>query len=160
MSANTNTLGISPGGSASASFSNLYTPMLGRIYTIDGNRWKIVKAAGALTTMGRAVVVASSASSGIPTSVVTTTTTANDPLAVGVCHSSQVDLASGDFFLVQGSGYAEVISAAAIAASVAIGTSTTAKKCDDASITGGGIGTSLESAAGADENVAVKLTIF
>jgi hypothetical protein len=159
MSANTNALGISPGGSASASFSTLYTPMLGRIYTINGARWMVVKATGALTTMGRAIV-ASATSGGLPTYSVSTTTTANDPYVIGVCHSSQVDLAAGDFFLVQGSGFAEIISAAAIAASVAIGSSTTAKKGDDASITGGGIGTSLESAAGADENVAVKLTIF
>lgn len=159
MSATSNPLGLTPGQVASASYADLYDVNLGRIYTINGARWMIVKAAGALTTMGRAIV-ASATSGGLPTYTVSTTTTANDPYVVGVCHSSQVDIAAGEYFLVQGSGFAEIISAAAIAASVAIGSSTTAKKGDDASITGGGIGTSLESAAGADENVAVNLTIF
>lgn len=160
MSATTNPTGLIPGEKASAAFTSLYSVNLGRVYTINGNRWKIVKALGTLATMGRAVVVASAAVTGIPNTTATTGTTANDVLVLGVCHSSQVDLVAGDIFLVQGSGYAEVISAAAIAASVAIGTSTTAKKCDDVSITGGGIGVSLESAAGADENVAVRLTLF
>lgn len=160
MSSDTNPLGLSPGEKGLAAYSNLYTPNLGRIYTINGARWMIVKATGALTTMGRALV-ASATSGGLPTYSVSTTTTAADNYAIGVCHSSQVDLAAGDFFLVQGSGYAEVISAAAIAANVAIGSSTTAKKCDDATMTAAGtIGVALESAAGADENVAVRLSLF
>lgn len=159
MSANTNSLGISPGEKGLAANGTLYASNLGRIYTINGARWMVVKAAGALTTMGRAVV-ASATTGGLPTYIVSTTTTASDPYTIGVCHSSQVDLAAGDYFLVQGSGFAEVISAAAIATSVAIGASATAKKCDDASITGGGIGTSCEAAAAGDENVACILRIF
>jgi hypothetical protein len=161
MASNTNPLGIAPGEKGLAANGTLYASNLGRIYTIDGNRWKIVKAAGALTTMGRATVAASSASSGIPTNVATTSTTASDPLVLGVCHSSQVDLATGDYFLVQGSGYAEVISAAAIAVGVAVGCSTTAKKVDDATIlAAGAIGAVLELASAGDENVAIRLNLF
>ena len=160
MSATSNPLGLSPGDKASSTYADLYDVNLGRVYLIDGKRWMIVKATGALTTMGRAVV-ASATSGGLPTYSVSTTTTAADPYVIGVCHSSQVDLAAGDYFLVQGSGYAEVISAAAIAAGVAVGASTTAKKCDDATMTAAGtVGVALESAAGADENVAVRLSLF
>ena len=160
MASTTNPLGISPGGSASSTFGDLYESNLGKIYDIDGNRWKIVKASGALTSMGRALV-ASAGSSGLPTNIVTTTTTAANPLAIGFCHSSQVDLADGDYFLVQGSGYGEGISAAAIAAGAAVGASTTAKKIDDATMTAGGtVAVALESASAADENVAIRITIF
>lgn len=160
MSMNTNALGITPGGKGLAAYADQYQVNLGRIYTINGARWMVVKATGALTTMGRAIV-ASAVSGGLPTYSVSTTTTVSDNYAIGVCSSAQVDLAAGDFFLVQGSGYAEIISAAAIAANVAVGASTTAKKGDDATITAAGtIGVALESAAGVDENVAVRLNLF
>lgn len=152
---------FTPGGKALAATTNaaaLYGANLGKRWTVDGADYVLVKAAAALTSMGRAVV-ASATSGGLPTYIVNTTTTAFDPYAVGVFRSDQVDLASGDFALVQVSGYAEVISAAAIAAGAGVGASTTAKKCDDASLTvGGTIGAALEAAAGADENVAVLLT--
>jgi hypothetical protein len=130
---------------------------LGKRVLVNGKEYVLVKAAASLTTMGRATV-ASATSGGLPTFAVNTSTTAADPYVVGVCDSTQVDIASGSYFLVQARGYAEVISAAAIAAGASVGCSTTAKKCDDATMTNGGtVGYALESAAGADENVAVFL---
>ena len=148
-----------PGEKGLAANASSYAKNLGRTWEVDGGEWMLVKAAAALTTMGRAVL-ASATSGGLPTYIVNTTTTAADPYVIGVCKSTQVDLASGDFFLVQRRGYAEVISAAAIAAGAAVGASTTAKKCDDATMTAAGtVGVALESAAGADESVAVRLNM-
>lgn len=150
------TVPFATGSSALAAYSTVLSVNLGRMWIVNGAAWRLVKAAAALTTMGRAVVV-SALSGGLPTFSVNTTTTADNHLVVGVFPSNQVDLASGDFALVQCSGYGEVISAAAIADGAAVGTSTTAKKCDDASITvKGTIGYVLESAAGADENVGIR----
>ena len=157
MSASTNALGIAPGGKGLAAYNTLYSVNLGRIYEIDGAHWRLVKTSTSLTSCGRFAVV-SAVSGGLPTYAVTTTTTANNVLVTGVLHADQVDLASGDFCLVQVSGYAEVVSAAAIGAKGAITTSTTAGKCDDLTATvGDTFGYALESAAGADENVAVRL---
>lgn len=157
MAATTNSLGLTPGAVGLAANGTTYAGSLGQTYVISGNTWRVVKAAGALTTMGRALVV-SAMSGGLPTFVATTSTTANDFNWVGICHSSQGDLAAGDYFLVQCGGYAEIISAAAIAANVAVGCSTTAKKGDDATISLGGIvGYSTESAAGVDENVGIVM---
>ena len=148
---------IIPGSSGLAAYGSLYIANLGRTWEYQGATWRLVKAAGALTTMANAVV-ASTLTTGQPSWSVSTTTTASDFNTVGVCATGQVDLAAGDYFMIQVSGYCNVISAAAIAANVAIGSSTTAKKCDDATITLGGIlGYSLESAAGVDELVGVQL---
>lgn len=157
MAATINSLGLAPGEKGLAANGTSYAQALGQTYVINGNTWRVVKAAGTLTTMGRALVV-SAMSGGLPTFVATTSTTANDFNWVGICHSTQVDLAVGDYFLVQCGGYAEIISAAAIAANVAVGCSTTAKKGDDATISLGGIvGYSTESAAGVDENVGIVM---
>lgn len=130
---------------------------LGRQWIINGAGWRLVKAAGALTLPGRKLLV-SAISGGLPTYIATTTVTANDYLGVGFAPAGQVTLATGDAFLVQTSGYGEGISAAAIAAGAAVGASTTAGKIDDASITAvGTFGISLESAAGADENVGIRI---
>lgn len=148
---------FAPGASSLAANASLMADLLGKKWIVDGADWRMVKAAGALTSMGRAVVV-SAESSALPTWICTTSTTASDDAWVGVCKSTQVDLATGDFFLVQCSGTCEMISAAAIADGAVVGCSTTAKKVDDASIVLGGImGYARESAAGADENIAVSM---
>lgn len=157
MAATMNALGISPGGLGLAAYASLYKDNLGRVYEIDGAHWRLVKTSSSLTSCGRFVVV-TAVSGGLPTYAVTTTTTANNKLVVGVLHADQEDLASGDFCLVQVSGFAEVVSAAAIADKAALTTSTTAGKADDATATvGDTFGYALESAAGADENVACRL---
>lgn len=133
---------------------------LGNLFVLGSKTYRLVKAAGTLTTIGRAALVtALDGTTKLPTWIVTTTTTANDCTIVGVCDSTQVNVVVDDFLLIQVAGPAEVISAAAIVASKLVGTSTTAKKCDDASVVAGEgqFAISLESAAGADENVAVRL---
>lgn len=134
---------------------------LGNVYQIGAKSYIMCKAAGTIASAGRkALASALDSTTKLPTYAMSTTTTANDETVLGVCDASQVDLAAGDFFLLQCAGPAEVISAAAIAAHDLIGSSTTAGKCDDASVTAGvgAIGVALEAAAGADENVAVLLS--
>jgi hypothetical protein len=133
---------------------------LGYKYTHKGAEYRLVKAAANLATPGRRIVTSAlDATSKLPTWVVGTTTTANDPAVVGVIPADQVAILADDLYLVQISGAAEIVSAAAIAAGVLVGSSTTAGKGDDATIGAGvgAIGVSLEAAAGADENVAVLL---
>ena len=147
-----------PGQKGLATFANDYSRNLGRYWIINGAAWRMVKAAAALTSITRATLV-SAISGGLPTYVVNTTTTASDVNVMGVCSSVQVDLAIGDFFLIQCGGFTEVISAAAIASSGLVGTSTTAKKCDDLGIAAGvgQFAVALEAAAGVDEFVGVRL---
>lgn len=148
---------IAPGSKGLAAYDSVYEVNLGKKWTVDGNDWRLCKTGGALTSCGSFALV-TAVSSGLPTYVVNTTTTASEQLIVGVLHEDQVDLASGDYCMVQCSGYCNTISAAAIASDAAIGTSTTAGKVDDATITvGGTLGYALESAAGADELVATRL---
>lgn len=151
---------FTPGQKALAANGDAYEVNIGNLYQdAQGKKFRLCKATAALTTMGRALV-ASAGSSGLPTFIVTTTTTAADPLAIGGCVAAQVDLAAGDYFLVQTGGFGELISAAAIAAGAAIGASTTAKKVDDATMTAAGtIAVALEAATGADENVAVRFSV-
>jgi len=150
--------------STSASLAGI----LGQAFRVDdpdgvlGTRvFVLVKAGASLSSPSRKTVVSAlDATSKQPTWVVDTSTTASASCAMVIpTDYGSTTIASGAYFLAQAKGVAEVISAAAIAAGVAIGCSTTAGKCDDASIVGAGIlGNSLESAAGADENVAVILT--
>jgi hypothetical protein len=148
---------MQPGEVGKAANGDAYEANLGNLYFgAQGKKYRLCKAAAALATMGRALV-GSAGSSGLPTFIVNTTTTAADPLGIGGCVSTQVDIAIGDYFLVQTGGYGELISAAAIVLGASVGASTTAKKVDDATMTDGGTtAVALESAAGADENVAVR----
>lgn len=146
-----------PGEKGLAAYDTEYSVNLGKKWTVDGNDWVMCKTGGALTSCGNFTLV-TAVSSGLPTFVVNTTTTASEQLLAGVLHTDQVDLASGDFCLVQVSGHCNTISAAAITSDAAIGTSTTAGKVDDATITAGGtLGIALEAASGADELVATRL---
>ena len=80
------------------------------------------------------------------------------PTGLNTISSTSGQLDSGDNFWLQVGGVATGISAAAVATDVPIGTSTTAGKYDDASITFAGMaGTSTEAATGADENKCVLL---
>ncbi len=96
-----------------------------------------------------------------------TTTTADNDKVAGVIPADVVTISStasqiddNDVFWIQvpsKGSLMEVISAGAIADGAAVGTSTTAGKCDDATITfGGALGIALEAAAGADETVSLK----
>lgn len=132
---------------------------LGNLYAMGPSVFRVVKATSAITSpQYKALVTA--VSSGVPTWNVATSTTANDYLAAGVVSVDYVaDIAAGAYFLLQVAGPTKGVSAAAIAAGVPIGCSTTAGKIDDASITAGvgAMGISLESAAGADENPDIYL---
>lgn len=146
-----------PGSKGLAANNSVYQGNLGRSWIVDGAAWRLVKTANALTSCGRFCLV-TAVSGGLPTWIVDTTTSANNKLVIGVLKSTQVNLAAGDYCLVQVSGFAEVISAAAIADKAAISTSTTAGKADDATSTvGDTFAYALESAAGADEAVAVRI---
>jgi len=148
---------IVPGSKGLATFATIYIANLGRTWEYEGATWRLVKAGAALTTISSAALV-TTLTAGLPSWAVNTSTTASDFNVVGVCAAVQEDLAIGDYFMIQVSGFCNVISAAAIAANVAVGCSTTAKKVDDATITLGGIlGYSLESAAGVDELVGIQL---
>lgn len=163
-----NTLPLPPGAifrpsrfDTNSSLRKAFNTDLGRIYTENGKRYVLCKAAGALSAPGgKLVVTALDTTSKLPTWVVDTTTTANNHLAVGIIPRTLTEaLAAGDIFLVQLSGPAEVISAGAITAGGLIGSSTSAGKVDDATVTAGvgAVGVALEAAAGADEIVAVLL---
>jgi hypothetical protein len=147
------TLGTSSTSSALAS-------LLGQEYVDAGplgaRTFVLVRAAAEITAPARKII-ASAQSGGLPTFVANTTTTANLGPAMVIPAEHTATIPSGAYFFAQVRGPAEVISAAAIAAFANVGTSTTAGKADDATITGASVGYALESAAGADENVGVML---
>jgi hypothetical protein len=142
--------------------------LLGQSFRVDdpdaplGARvFVLVRASANITAPSRkAVVSALDGTSGQPTWLVAATTTANSTTVLVIpTDYGSTTIASGEYFLAQAKGIAEVISAAAIAAGAVIGTSTTSGSCDDLSISGGGIiGYALEAAAGAAENVACVLS--
>lgn len=141
---------------------------LGDVRWEDGKAYRLVKAAANIASAAKKILVSATSGSN-PAShswSANTTTTANDAHVVGVVPSGistisstsgQID--SGDYFYVQVSGDATVISAAAIADNGLVGTSTTAGKADDATVAAGvgACGTALESASGADEDIGVRL---
>jgi len=132
---------------------------LGRLYEDGAKTYRLVKAAAEITTPTKKVLV-SAVASGAKSWSVNTTTTANNWLAAGVVPSSlTATIASGAYFLIQVSGAATCISAAAVADGGLVGTSTAAGKVDDATVAAGVgcIGNALESAAGADEDLEVEL---
>lgn len=157
MSANSAPFAL--GSSGLAANASVYNTNLGRQWMINGANWRLVKATAAMTTTAvRYSPLVTALSGGLPTYAVATSTTAADYLAIGFGKSDQVALAAGDFFLVQTSGFTEATSAAAIAAGALIGTSTTAGKIDDATITAPtAMGVALESAAAADELVGIRI---
>lgn len=136
--------------------------LLGQVYKVESangtKTYRLAKAAAEITSPARKLVV-SALSTGLPTWSCNTTTAAAAQPGGLIPSTHTTTIASGAYFLLQTGGPAEAISAAAIAANVSIGSSTTAGKADDATITGGGIGYSLESAAAGDENVGCWLTV-
>lgn len=134
---------------------------LGFVYRVGQRTFVVCKAAAALASpANKCVASALDATTKKMTYVVDTSTTAADKASVGIVPPEYTaTIPINAYYLVQIGGPCEVISAAAIAAGVAVGTSTTAGKCDDASaVAGNELGTSLESAAAADELVGVVLT--
>lgn len=134
--------------------------LLGSRYTVataNGEKtYILVKSAASLASPARKIVL-SALSTGLPTFICDVTSTAALQPAFVIPSVYTATIATGTYYMAQVYGAAEVLSAAACAINVPIGTSTTAGKADDASITGGGIGYSLEAASGADENMAVML---
>ena len=144
-----------------ASTSGVYANLLGQEFvdctSANGPRtFVVVKLAAALAAPARKVVV-SAISGGFATFVVNTTTTAGvgPGYVIPAEYTSTIPIDS--YILAQVKGPAEVLSAAAVAAFALVGTSTTAGKADDATITGAAIGYATEAAAGADENMGVML---
>jgi hypothetical protein len=138
---------------------------LGKVYYWNGNAYRLVKAGATITTAASYTLV-TALSSGVPTWAVNTTTTANLWTVAGVVPAGQTgtgatttSLISGDYFLIQISGPTKCISAAAIADGGLVGTSTTAGKVDDASVTAGvgAMGVALEAAADVDITIDVYL---
>jgi len=149
-------------GTASANAA--HAKDLGRIYPYNGNLYRVTKAGAAIAAAASKTLV-TALSSGVPTWSVNTTTTANNWLVAGVVPAGQkgssgtTGLLSGDYFMLQVSGPTKVISAAAIADGGLVGTSTTAGKVDDASVTAGvgAMGVALEAASAGDETIDVLL---
>lgn len=152
-----------PIGTAAASGAHLARD-LGKVYFVNGKGYRLVKAAAAIAAAAKKVLITAD-SGGAPTWAVNTTTTANSANVAGVVPSGQTGssgttgLLENDYFLIQVSGSCDVISADAIAENGLVGTSTTAGKADDASVTAGvgAMGVALEAAAGADEDVGILL---
>lgn len=141
---------------------------LGNVYRgKDGNLYRLVQAASDIASAAKKTLVTATSGSNpaSPTWKVDTTTTANDAHVVGVVPSditaettTSGTIDQNEYFFVQVSGPTTTISAAAIADNAEVGTSTTAGKVDDATIDGAGsIGTAMESASGADEDIGVYL---
>lgn len=150
---------------ASASSDTGLAADLGKLYFANGKVYRLVKAGASIATAATKVVI-TALSSGAPTWAVNTTTSANLHTVAGVIPEGQVGtgatsttLASGDYFLLQVSGPAKVIAAAAIADGGLVGTSTTAGKVDDATVAAGvgAMGVALEAAANADDVIDVML---
>lgn len=154
-----NSAPFAPGSSGLAANLAVYATNLGRQWMINGANWRLVKSTGALTAAEvRYAPLVTTLVSGAPSYLAARTTDAASYLGVGFGKSDQVALAANDVFLVQTSGYGEATSADAIAAGAMIGTSTTAGKIDDATITAPTMmGVALESAAAADELVAIRI---
>jgi hypothetical protein len=138
---------------------------LGKVYFWNGNGYRLVKASTTIALAASQVLV-TALSSGVPTWAVTTTDTANLWTVAGVVPVGQTgtgatttSLISGDYFLIQISGPTKCVSAAAIANGGLVGTSTTAGKVDDASVTAGvgAMGVALEAAADVDITIDVLL---
>lgn len=138
---------------------------LGKLYFANGKIYRLVKA-GATITVAATKTLVTALSSGAPTWSVNTTTTANLHTVAGVVPEGQVGtgatsttLVSGDYFLIQVSGPAKVIAAAAIADGGLVGTSTTAGKVDDATVAAGvgAMGVALEAASAGDDVIDVML---
>lgn len=118
----------------------------------------LVKAASAITLPQNRVVVSALSAAGVPTWIVDVTTTAGaGPALIIPPEYSTTTIASGAVFWAQLRGPALGISAGAIALYALVGTSTTAGKIDDATITGGSIGYATLVAAGVDITVGVFL---
>ena len=117
--------------------------------------YRVVKAGGALSTIGNAVLVSALDANNAPTWVVNTTTTAASPYG-GVAVTSQVALSTGDYFLLQVAGPAQVISQAAIAAGAYIGSSTVAKQVVT-STNGTAIGAAVVAAGAGGATIAANL---
>ncbi len=108
MSANTLNLVI---GTASARAE--YAADLGKTVTVNGKRYRLVKAAATIASASGMALV-SAQSGGLPTFSVNTSTTANDPTIIGIVPVGQVgstgttSIQSGDYFYVQVAGFAQV----------------------------------------------------
>lgn len=114
---------------------------LGRVYDAPlGKKYRLVVAAANIASAAKKILVIDDPS----TFAANTTTTANNAHVVGVVPSDIVTISStsgqidsGSYFFVQVSGKATVLGAAAVADNGLVGTSTTAGKADDASVTAG-----------------------
>jgi hypothetical protein len=143
--------------------TNLEAALGERVPGPNGTELMLVKASANITTAAKKILVFTDADA----TEVSTSTTASDALVAGIvpagittisATAGRIDL--GNYFYVVVSGVATAISAAAVAAGVPVGTSTTAGKADDATIAvGGAAGVSLESAAGVDEDIKVLVRL-
>jgi hypothetical protein len=131
MSANTAPI---PVGAASAKAA--HKKDIGKLYVLGGKMFRLSKMGTALAAAEKKVLV-TGVTAGVPTNTVDTTTSAANVLVAGVVPEGQkgsdgsTGLLAGDYFLLQVSGPAKLLT---VTASVAIGTglttSTTAGSAD------------------------------
>ncbi len=132
-----------------------------------GKAYRLVVASANIAAAVKKTVVSALSSGDLTWSCTTTTTAALSnvagviPATLTTTSSTSGQIDSGQYFWVQVSGTAVTISAAAVALAAAVGTSTTAGKIDDATMTvGGTMGYALETAAGADEDLYIRLALL
>lgn len=129
---------IIPGSSGGAAYELIYKANIGRKWIYEGSDWRMVKAAGALTAMANAAVVSAEVA-GVPSYSASTTVVAGDRTFVGVCATGQTDLAAGDYFMVQCTGVALMITEAAVLINALLSTSGTAKRVVTTILTDNGL---------------------
>lgn len=138
--------------------------VLGRVYEIDGIKYRLVKAEGAIAAAAK-LTVATLLSSNVPTWVVdlpgTTGAAVTNP--VGVIPVGQkgstgtTGLIANDYFLVQISGVATCISAGTLAAGDGVGPAGTAGKVDTTTSLATAIGHATNAATDSSTDVTVLL---
>lgn len=120
-------------GTASANAA--HAADLGKLVTVNGKTYRLVKANAAISAAANKVLARTAGTAG--TWTVDTTTTANNALVAGVVPAGQTGstgttgLVSGDYFYIQVAGEATpLIHTTATAVSTGLSTATTAGTCD------------------------------
>lgn len=160
---------MTPIAVGSADAASQFSTFLGKVFEVGGVRYRLVKAAAAISAAANKVLV-TSISSHAAAWTVNTTTSANSALVAGVVPSGQLGsdgstgLLSGDYFLIQVSGVATPLChTTAVAASTGLATSTTAGSADAVSGTfaattpGAVFAVLLEATSGVDAVAAARL---
>jgi hypothetical protein len=117
------------GSKGLTAYNTVYSVNLGRTYVVDGRVLKLIKTSAALASCAKQVAVDSGTTTNNNT--VAAVSAAANHRFLGLFHTSQVDLASGDFALVIAAGVATAICGAATTAGNALITAATGRLTND-----------------------------